>query len=520
MGRFGIPLGFALIAAPVFLIVGLLVLRAEQEGATNALLRATEVQYAGIARTLANAHADPISYLLAMDIGDAPELLPIALRRSGLQPIIEASLQDTNVVNVKIYDGRGITLFSMDSKHIGEDVSACECFAKVQADKAFSELIHVGPGSHGSGDVAHPHASGDVDILSTMIRLDILTPDLVASGGIFEVQSDVTSLIAPIIATRQDTALVVGVPLVVLYLLMVALVTFGHATIVRRDRQAAKLAARAAESEASDRAKSEFLSLMSHELRTPLNAIVGFAHLISDGRRNAEDDETADWADAIHDSGLHMTRVVSSILDMTALELGELELDLEPLHLRDVVRAAVTTVQPAFDKSLVTLSVQDDPQQNPVVGERMKLNQVFENLLSNAARFTPAGGIVDVKFGTTPAGFASVMIRDSGVGMTRDQIEQARLPFHANWTGLSREADGAGLGLTIADRIVGKLGGTLTIESEADEGTLITVCLPLCESDGANITDVTLRRDINPANDAAPLENVPDQTAQTKAAIR
>ena len=102
LGKFGIPIGFALIAAPVFLVVGLLVLRAEQDGATKALVLATEVQNAGIARTLANAHSDPISYLLAFDIGDAPELLPIALRRSGLQPLIEASMRDTNVVNVKI----------------------------------------------------------------------------------------------------------------------------------------------------------------------------------------------------------------------------------------------------------------------------------------------------------------------------------------------------------------------------------------------------------------------------------
>ncbi len=520
LGRFGIPIGFALIAAPVFLIIGFLVLRAEQAGATNALVRAAEVQNAGIARTLANAHADPISYLLAMGVGDAPELLPIALRRSGLQPSIEASLKDTNVVNVKIYDSQGITLFSMDSEQLGEDVSACECFAKAQADGAFSELIHTGFGGHGPGDAGHPHGSGDMDLLSTMIRVDALTTDLGAAGGVFEVQSDVSGLIAPIIATRHNTALVVGVPLFVLYFLMVALVTFGHATIVRRDRQAAKFAARAAESEASDQAKSEFLSLMSHELRTPLNAIVGFAQLISDGSRNAKDDETADWADAIHDSGLHMTRVVSSILDLTALELGEFEMEHEPLHLRDVVRSAVTTVRPAFDKSLITLSVQDEPRQDPVRGDKEKLGQVFENLLSNAARFTPAGGSVSVTFEAAAAGFVSVIIKDSGIGMTKDQIEQARLPFHANWSGLSREADGAGLGLTIADRIVTNLGGTLNIESEADTGTWITVCLPVCESDGANITEVSLSRDVDRANDAPPPESVPDQTVQTTAAIR
>tara|TARA_R110002110_G_scaffold284986_2_gene499171 strand:+ start:26397 stop:27959 length:1563 start_codon:yes stop_codon:yes gene_type:complete len=501
LGKFGIPIGFALIAAPVFLIVGLLVVRAEQNGATNALVRATEVQNAGIARTLANAHADPISYLLAFDIGDAPELLPIALRRSGLKPLIEASMRDTNVVNVKLYDGDGITLFSLGEGQLGEDISASACFAKVLADGTFSELIHQGPGGAHGLDSPHSHAGGEIDILSTMIRLSVLTPDLIASDSVLEVQSDVTGLVAPIIATRNETGLAVGIPLIVLYALMVVIVAFGHATVMRRDRLAAKFAARAAESEASDRAKSEFLALMSHELRTPLNAIVGFAQLIAENSRTREDDETAGWAEAVHDSGLHMTRMISSILDMTALELGEFELDHSVLLLHDVVRKAVTTVQPAFDKGLVTLSVHDGGRQDPVLGDMEKLRQVFENLLSNAARFTPAGGTVDVTYDATPDGFVSVSIRDTGAGMTKRQIEQSRLPFQASWVGYSRESDGAGLGLTIADKVVKGLGGELIIESKGDVGTLITVRLPACQAGRENVTEVLLREDDGVAND-------------------
>jgi len=502
LGRFGIPIGFALVAAPVFLIVGLLVVRAEQDGATKALVRATEVQNAGVARTLANTHSETISYLLAFDIGDAPDLLPIALRRSGLGPMIEASIRDTKVVNVKLYDGDGVTLFSLDRDQLGEDISACECFAKVLADGTFSELIHQGAGGHDPAAAGHPHADNETDLLSTMIRLNILTPDLVASDSVLEVQSDVTGLVAPIIATRRETGFVVGVPLIALYLLMVALVTFGHETIMRRDRQAAAFAARAAQSEASDKAKSEFLSLMSHELRTPLNAIVGFAQLISENSRNNADDETAGWADAVHDSGLHMTRMVSSILDMTAFELGEFDLDLEVMHLRDVVRGAAATVQPSFDKGLVTLFVHDDGQQEPVRGDVQKLRQVFENLLSNAARFTPAGGTVNVTFDATPDGFVSVCIRDTGAGMTKQQIEQARLPFQAAWAGYSREADGAGLGLTIADKIVKNLGGELVIESQFEAGTEITVRLPVCQPDRDNIAEVRPLEPENQANDA------------------
>ncbi|MEP4377687.1 MAG: HAMP domain-containing sensor histidine kinase [Alphaproteobacteria bacterium] len=490
LGRFGIPVGFALIAAPVFLAVGFLVLRAEQDTATNALVRATEVQNAGIARTLANAHAEPISYLLAFDIGDAPELLPIGLRRSGLTPLIEASIRDTNVVDVRLYDKAGITLFSLDQSQLGQDISACECFREVMQDGTYSELIHVGPEGHLHENSPHSHGSTEFDHLSTMLRLNVLTPHLVATESVLELRSDVTGLVAPIIAAQRETRMEVGIPLVALYILMVALVTFGHATVVRRDRQAAMFAARAAQSEASDRAKSEFLSLMSHELRTPLNAIVGFSQLISDYSRNRSDEEAVGWADAVHDSGLHMTRVVSSILDITALELGEFELDREILCLPDIVDAAAKAVQPAFDTGLVTLTVQHDGHRKAVHGDAQKLCEVFENLLSNAARFTPAGGTVDVTLDSNRDGFVSVKIRDTGAGMTKTQIEQARLPFQTNWSGLSREADGAGLGLTIADRVVKLLGGSLGIESVEHEGTLVTVSLPVIRPDNANDAEV------------------------------
>ena len=510
VGKFGIPIGFALVAAPVFLIIAFLVVRAEQDGATQALLRATELQNAGIARTLANAHAERINYFLAFDVGDAPDVLPIALRRSGLTWLVEETVRDTNVANVKLYDGNGITLLSLDPSQIGEDVSACEYFANALNDGKFSELIHIGDAHHGeggshasiigndSGANGHEeHGLGALEafdvgghFLATMIRLNVLTDDLVASDSVLEIQSDVTPLLAMVAATRQEVIFTVGAPLLALYLVVVALVTFGHFAILNRERRAAQFAARAAESEASDRAKSEFLSMMSHELRTPLNAIIGFSQLIGLNRNGDQDDETTNYANTIHDSGQHMLKMVSSILDMTALELGELDLDHDVLHLEDVVRAALQDVGPAFDKSLVTLNVHDAANQAPVLGDREKLRQVFDGLLSNAARFTPAGGTVDVVFDTEPDGFVSVGIKDTGVGMTKEEIDRARVPFQANWVGYSRENDGAGLGLTIADKVISSLGGALEIVSEADSGTTVIVRLPACKADRDNVTEV------------------------------
>jgi len=475
--RFGIPVAFALISLPVFLLAAFLVVRAEQASTTETLIRSTEVQNESLALTLSNAHADRISYLLAFDIGDAPELLPIALRRSGLDALVRASLADTNVINLKLYDGNGITLYSLEPDQLGEDISSCPCFAHALKGNTVSELIEAGdPGHAEMGDARH--LDGAVSLLSTMIPVDVLAPDLIASDSVLEIQTDVSSLVAMIAASRQAVILSIGIPLALLYLVMVAIVTLLHIAILRSNERALILSAKLAETDAANRAKSEFLSLMSHELRTPLNAIIGFSQLIDQNEQDNPHSENGTYARTIYDSGHHMLRQIISILDMTAIELGELQLDLSPVRIEDAARLASSKVQATFDQSLVSLSVHDAPALPMVMGDMARLQQVFENLLSNAARFTPAGGEVDVVFDTEPGGWICVGIKDTGVGMTREQIERARLPFQHDWNGLSREADGAGLGLTIADKIIMQMGGELVIESLEEVGTKIIIRLP------------------------------------------
>jgi signal transduction histidine kinase len=475
--RFGIPVAFVLISLPVFLLAAFLVVRAEQASTTETLIRSTEVQNESLALTLSNAHADQISYLLAFDIGDAPELLPIALRRSGLDELVRASLADTNVINLKLYDGNGITLFSLLRDQLGEDISACPCFTHAVEGNTISELIEAGDHDHAETDVIR-HADSSVSLLSTLIPVNVLAPDLTASDSVLEIQTDVSELVALIAMSQRAVILSIGIPLALLYLVMVAIVAVLHFAVLRSNQRALDLSAKLAQIDAANRAKSEFLSLMSHELRTPLNAIIGFSELIGQNQYDTPESETATYARTIHDSGHHMLRQITSILDMTAIELGELDLELSQVRAEESVHAAIARVRDTFDQSLVTLTVLDAPKLPEVMGDPACLQQVFENLLSNAARFTPAGGEVEVVFDTEPGGWICVGIKDTGVGMTREQIERARLPFQHAWTGYAREADGAGLGLTIADKVITQMGGTLVIESQEDVGTTIIVRLP------------------------------------------
>ena len=124
-----VPIAFAVLALPVFILIAMHVMNSEQESATRTLVQVTETQNENMARTLANTYQEPISYLLAFDIGDAPELLPIAIRRSGLGLIVRDAIANTSVSNLKLYDNSGVTLFSLDEDNLVENVSACECFA-------------------------------------------------------------------------------------------------------------------------------------------------------------------------------------------------------------------------------------------------------------------------------------------------------------------------------------------------------------------------------------------------------
>ena len=309
-----------------------------------------------------------------------------------------------------------------------------------------------------------------------------MAPDIVY-GGVVEVQSDVAPLLAGIADARAEIWAAVILPLAGLYIGMVGIILLVHTALKRRDSQVMELAAEAAQADAANRAKSEFLSLMSHELRTPLNAIIGFADLIGITAKEDRKDEESPihrYAQTIVDSGHHMLNQIVSILDLTAIELGELTLDVQPLDAPDVMRAATDNVRDLFDKNLVTLVEHDAPDLPKVPGDPEKLQQVFENLLGNAARFTPAGGQVDVGFGLEPDGTVLIGIQDTGVGMTREQIDRSRLPFQHEWSGYSRDSDGTGLGLTIADRIVSRFGGTLQIESEKEVGTTVVIRLPAC----------------------------------------
>jgi signal transduction histidine kinase len=231
------------------------------------------------------------------------------------------------------------------------------------------------------------------------------------------------------------------------------------------------------EAEAASAAKSRFLANMSHELRTPLNAIIGFSEILSGqlfgplgGSKYVE------YSGDILHSGRHLLEVINAVLDLSKSEAGKMELKPQPVDLAQVLRECTRMVADQCTAAGLTLTVVGIDRPLPVAGEIAKLRQVFLNLLSNAAKFTPAGGAIAVS-ATGDGDTVAVTIADTGIGMSPQDVQVALTPFGQVDNRLERKYEGTGLGLPLAKSFVELHGGTLQIDSVPSQGTRITVRL-------------------------------------------
>ena len=232
------------------------------------------------------------------------------------------------------------------------------------------------------------------------------------------------------------------------------------------------------ESQLAGKVKSEFLSNMSHELRTPLNTVIGFAKLLGEhDRRQLKDAEIVEYAELIRDSATHLLAVINDILDISTIQSGTYTLDAREVHLQEVLQVAVAS----FKSHALELGVElkeDIAADLPAVkGDAGKLRKVFANLIGNALKFTPPAGSVTVEARVLDNA-ALVRVRDTGPGMSKEEISVALTPFAQVDASRSRWHEGTGLGLPIAKALVQLHGGRLEIRSAKSLGTEVVVRLP------------------------------------------
>ena len=245
----------------------------------------------------------------------------------------------------------------------------------------------------------------------------------------------------------------------------------GRLDLLERER-----AARAA-AEDANRLKDQFLATVSHELRTPLNAILGWADILRHG--TLDEPRRTRGYQAIYDSAKRQARLIDELLDVARIMSGKLQLDPTTVDVRAIVHSALEVVQPLADKGRVAVSVDGLASSGVVHGDGARLQQILWNLLTNAVKFTPPGGLVHVALHRTPT-MLEIAVSDTGCGISREFLPYVFEPFRQGDGSTTRRHGGLGLGLSIVRHLVDAHGGTVSVDSSGDgHGSTFTVRLPV-----------------------------------------
>ena len=231
------------------------------------------------------------------------------------------------------------------------------------------------------------------------------------------------------------------------------------------------------DAKAANRMKDEFLAVLSHELRTPLNAIVGYSRLLRGGILSG--DKAQRGLETLERNATWLTQIVEDVLDVSRIVSGKIRLDVQPVELTVLIDNAVATVQPAADAKGVRMQTLVDPQVGPVSGDPGRLQQVIWNLVSNAVKFTPKQGRVQVRLERVNS-HVEIIVSDTGIGIPPDFLPYVFERFRQADSGTTRKTGGLGLGLAIVRHIVEMHGGTVDASSDGEgKGATFRARLPL-----------------------------------------
>ena len=257
----------------------------------------------------------------------------------------------------------------------------------------------------------------------------------------------------------------------------------GYCAVIRditqwkRTEDELRTAKRAAET--ANAHKSDFLAHVSHEIRTPLNAIIGFSDMMAGERFGPiGHPRYIEYANDIGRSGRHVLDIVNDLLDISKIEAGEMELDFVAVGLNETISEAVSLVQPQANGQRVIIRTALSQAVPQVVADLRSVKQIALNILSNAIRFTPSGGQIVVSTAYEPNGSVALRIRDTGIGMTRAELELAMKPFRQVAGAARKRGDGTGLGLPLTKAMVDANKAAFSISSAPNEGTLVEITFP------------------------------------------
>jgi signal transduction histidine kinase len=249
------------------------------------------------------------------------------------------------------------------------------------------------------------------------------------------------------------------------------------ALAIQNARLFREIADKSAQLEAASRHKSEFLANMSHELRTPLNAIIGFSEILAEKMFGDINEKQTEYLQDILESGRHLLSLINDILDLSKIEAGRMELERTEFDLPSAIDNALILVRERATRRGIRLTSTIDPRLGTIGGDERKVKQVLLNLLSNALKFTPEGGQIDVSAGVQD-GMAEIAVTDTGVGIAPEDQQAVFEEFRQVGTA-DKKAEGTGLGLALSRKFIELHGGRIWVKSQLGAGSTFTFSLPL-----------------------------------------
>lgn len=243
-------------------------------------------------------------------------------------------------------------------------------------------------------------------------------------------------------------------------------------------QQAVWLAAENRRVQEGSRLKSLFLANMSHELRTPLNAIIGFADLLTLGEQSPDPARQREWLHHIAGSGRHLLKLINDVLDLSKIEAGKMDFHAEPVDLPALVDDVMTTIAVLAGPRGLSVQASITPELRGLVLDPARLKQVLLNYLSNAVKFTPSGGRIELRLTGEGPRLWRLEVQDSGVGIPAERVGQLFVEFQQLDDGLGKRHQGTGLGLALTRRLVEAQGGRVGVYSEPGQGSCFYAVLP------------------------------------------